>query len=70
MLRRRDAGLRAGVKYGPAWGAETVLLVRGTTALDVIEFEEPDLGNGEDFKHLGVEIRGYLAGLPSSYVER
>lgn len=53
---------------GAAWRAETGLLVRGKTALEVVEFEESELGNVEDFKHLTPELRQMLATLPASAV--
>jgi hypothetical protein len=45
---------------GRAWRAETNLLIHGNTALDVIEFEENELGNKSDFKHLTNKVRKEL----------
>jgi len=53
---------------GEAWRAESGLELRGASALDVIEFEEDELGNIEDFCHLLVRTRMELAEIPASQI--
>jgi hypothetical protein len=51
-----------------AYRAESNLLVRGYTALDVIRFEERELGNVEDFKHLSKSMRKKLSKISSKEI--
>ena len=53
---------------GQAWRADTGLLIKGKTALEVVEFEEQELGNTDDFKHLSAELRATLATIPASEI--
>jgi len=46
-----------------AWRAETNLLIHGKTALDVIRFEEDELGNKQDFKYLSEKTRKELGNI-------
>jgi hypothetical protein len=53
---------------GKAYRAESNLLYHGLTALDVVEFEENELGNYNDFKHLNKTIRKQLSNLKYNQV--
>lgn len=51
---------------GKAYRAETGFIQdKGTTAADVVKFEEEELGNFEDFKHLTPEVKSELAKYPA-----
>lgn len=45
---------------GEAWRVESNLMFGGKTVLDVIEFEEQELGN-EDYDHLSLQMRKILS---------
>ena len=53
---------------GAAWRADTGLLLRGSTALSVIAFEEQELGNAADFAHLDRAQRAELAAMKSDQI--
>ena len=45
---------------GKAWRAESNLIFGGKTILDIIKFEEQELGN-KDYDHLSLKIRKKLS---------
>jgi hypothetical protein len=50
---------------GKAYRVESNLLFGGKTILDVIKFEEQELGNKQDYKHLSSKLRKELSKIPA-----